>query len=217
MSKLRKYITSWFSADEAGAVKYVNLSVRLVKVGKHWWDGRRKMTDGVVQIGEETVGDDAATRPSWKLVPKELRSQFQNFGKSVDAAVSDYCITRTVVGNESRPLVFGSGVYAVDASMWPTLQSLMALVQAKWGEAADYWCSDEGYRHMHEKLKEQVGEKDYAHIEKLVPKREALRRRFWLQVDPLPFRRYVWHGRRTNELDYWKCTRTRFPALRREN
>lgn len=188
MGKLKDFICDWFENDQSAAVRFVNKTVRLVRIGKHWWDGRRKITDGAVQVGDHAVGDEAATRPSWKLVPKELRSEFQSFQKAVEDVVSVSCITSVVSDNETRPLVFGSGVYAVDANLWPRLREELRSLQTAWDEAANSWCTEDGYKRLHAQLKDQVGEKDYEFIGPLVPKADDLRRRFWLEVSVLPFR-----------------------------
>jgi hypothetical protein len=186
MGKLRDYLEESYAGDPGHAVRFVNRTVRLVKIGRHWWRGYRKMTDGTVAVGGQTVHEGAATKPSWKLLPAEVASEFAAFERAVDELVARSCVTAT--GSDGDPLVFGSGVYAVDVAQWPALALKLKALQGRWDEAADKWCTADGYKAFHALLETQVGAAEYERIKTLVPKAEVLRGRFWLGVTPLAFR-----------------------------
>lgn len=187
MGKLKDFVNQTYANDPLMAVRFVNRTNRLVRIGKHYWRGRRQVADGTVNVSGRAVGEGAVTKPSWKLLPRAVGDEFANFEKAVDELVKSMCVSSTNVAGENQPLVFGGGVYAVDVGRWPELNSKLKVLQAKWDEAANSWCTDDGYRRFHEELKEQVGETEYANVEKLVPPASKLRASFWLEVTPLTF------------------------------
>lgn len=189
MGKLREFIAETYANDPKRAVRFINQTVRLVKVGRHWWRGYRKMSDGTVAVSGRTVEAAAATKPSWKLLPTVIASEFSNFERAIDDVVSSMCVTKSVAGAEERqPLVFGGGVYAIDVAQWPTANQLLKAIQIRWDEAADAWCTDDGYQKFRDLVKEQVGATEFEHVQELIPKAHVLRGRFWLEVTPLAFR-----------------------------
>lgn len=188
--KLREYIDQVYADDPSKAVRFVNRTVRLVKIGRHWWRGYRKMVDGKVTVGGADVVDDAVTKPAWKLLPKAVALEFSAFERAVDDVIAGMCVTRSARTDEAggEPLVFGGGVYAIDVALWPKAATMLKQLQAKWAESADRYCTQDGYAQFLEAVKEHVGADRFEGVRHMVPPAEVLRGRFWLEVTPLTFR-----------------------------
>lgn len=192
MNRLREFLRENYDANPLGAIRFVNRTCRLVKIGRHWWRGRKTITSDKVTVtaGATDVDEKARTTPSWKLLPDKVKEEFAAFERSIDAAIREMCISGPPEAGSDveQRLVFGNGVYAIDVAQWPTAASLIADIQAAWGAAADKWCTEDGYEEFHDLLKEQVGDTTYEKVKDLVPKRDKLRGRFWLEAYPLAFR-----------------------------
>jgi hypothetical protein len=139
------------------------------------------MVDGVA------VNENAVTNNSWKLSPNEPIKEFMGFSTAVDDILESYTVSpkEDEEGNMSATVLVGGGRYLVDSSVWPRLQELLHKVQEKWSEAADRWCTQEGYDQIHALLKEQRGEL-YETVKELIPDRHSLRTRYGLDFRTAP-------------------------------
>jgi hypothetical protein len=186
MNKLREYLAEYYDENALGAVRFVNKTCRLVKIGKHRWRGHKRMKEGAIVVDGTEMSSLVTTNPSWKLIPDRVKAEFSTFGGAIDVVVRDMCISGRT--GDGSALVIGGGVYAVDTALWPECESTLTKIRDKWGAAADRWCTDDGYKELHELLKEQIGEVEYGKVKDLVPSAPALRATFWLEVTPLPWR-----------------------------
>jgi hypothetical protein len=179
----RNWLADQFRADPAGVGRYAANACRPVRVNRRWWRGQRKMDRTAVKVDNADVPEAARTDPRWRLVPDEMKAEFQALERSVDQLVGRY-----VVEDENGALALGDGVYVVDAADLPEVNRRLAQFQDAWSRAADRWTTEDGYQRLHALLKEQVGEASYDRVKDLVPPRHELRARFALVVRPLAMR-----------------------------
>ena len=179
----RNWLADQFRADPAGVGRYAANACRPVRVNRRWWRGQRKMDRTAVKVDNADVPEAARTDPRWRLVPDEMKAEFQALERSVDQLVGRY-----VVEDENGALALGDGVYVVDAADLPEVSRRLSQFQDAWSRSADRWTTEDGYQRLHALLKEQVGEASYDRVKDLVPPRHELRARFALIVRPLAMR-----------------------------
>lgn len=193
VSVFREYLLKTYADSPDAVGDFVSKSYVFVRIKQRFWRGYRKAKGVGLQLeGVESKDKiaDAMTQPSWKLAPKELVSEFQNFSTSVEQAVSRWAISpRDDDENEERAVaavLVGGGRYMVDVAVWPQLQDFLSSVQTKWSEAADHWCTEDGHAKLHDHVKSQYGDEVYDRISKLIPERNSMRSRFGLSVRTAP-------------------------------
>lgn len=188
-TNFREFLRRTYAADPAAVGEFANQSCVLVRVNQRYFRGQKIVTDdATVAVKGETVGENAVTRPRWKLLPDKVGKEFQEFGRAVDLLLSVHCATGGEDDEGGRPLLTGGGNFAVAAETWPRLSRILDSLAEAWGKAADRWTTEDGYAEYHRLLREQLGDADYARVKELVPDRTALRARFELKVQILPVR-----------------------------
>lgn len=186
---LKKFLAAEYTNDPTGLSRFATNSCKLVRITRRWWRGYKTMDRAEITVAGEQIKADHTTRPRWKLIPSEVKEEFANFEKSVDLLVRANCVFATEDEEYGRqPLLTGGGNYAVDVANWPRVRVLLQKSQQAWGECADKWCTDDGYKEFHRLLREQIGETDYDRVKDLIPSAKKLRRRFGLDVVVLPIR-----------------------------
>ncbi len=193
MSVLTKFVAEQFAANPAKTARFLSATCVLVRIRVRRWRGLRKMTGAKVLSDDTEVGEDATTRPSWKLCPDVVRAEFDALGSAVEGLVARYTLDRGSPGrgemtddDEAGPALVGNGTYAVDAAVWPALRQKLQIAQDQFGEAAARWCADDGYERIHEELKTQLGEGDYEKVKLLIPDAKTLLRKFSIDVRRAP-------------------------------
>lgn len=184
---LDEFIRKTYTADPTGAVRFANDSYQLVHVTRRCWRGYKTMNDAVVALDGKSVDARATTKPRWKLMPDRMKDEFATLDNGIDQLVATYCISGKNTA-DGTPVLTGGGNYAVLADNWPHVRRLLKRYQKVWSETADKWCTDDGYERLHEHLKEQIGEDDYARAKDLIPKQQDLRAKFGLIVREIPVR-----------------------------
>jgi len=186
---LKTFLADEYSSDPAGLSRFATNSCKLVRITRRWWRGYKTMDRAEITVAGEQIKADHTTQPRWKLIPTEVKEEFANFEKSVDLLIRAHCVFATEDEEYGRqPLLTGGGNYAVDVAQWPHVKTLLRKSQQVWGECADKWCTDDGYKEFHRLLKEQIGDTDYERVKDLIPPAKKLRRRFGLDVVVLPIR-----------------------------
>lgn len=185
----KKFLADEYSTDPTGISRFATTACKLVRITRRWWRGYKMMDKAEVTIAGEQIRDKITTKPRWKLIPDEVKEEFANLERSVDMLIQANCVFSSEDADDGRqPLLTGGGNYAVDTANWPRVQQLLRRAQQAWAEAADKWCTDDGYVSFHALLKEQCGDADYERVKDLVPKATKLRRRFGLDVVVLPIK-----------------------------
>lgn len=194
MGVFRDFLEREYTTDPAGSARFLSDSCVLVRIRRRYWKGLKRMDKARVMSDDVVVGEDSTTRPSWKLCPDVMRAEFEALGVQVEALVIRYALNRgstTPVDadeDEAGPALVGGGTYAIDAGVWPGLYDKLRIAQEKWSDASHRWCSEDGYRRIHDELKTQLGDGDYALVKDLVPKADSLLRKFGLDVRRAPVR-----------------------------
>lgn len=181
----RRWLAEQFRADPVSVGKYAATACRPVRVTRRWWRGQRVMdAQAEVKLGVNEVAAGARTQPRWRLIPDDMKLEFQKLDRAVDRVVSRY----TVDGDDAVPLALGDGVYVIDAAELPDAQRRLSELQEAWGRSADRWTTEDGYARLHEQLAAQMGDASYKEAKALVPDRHRLRAAFGLIVRPLAVR-----------------------------
>lgn len=188
MSIFKKFLDKEYRADPTGLSRFATAACTLVRINRRWWRGYKTMDKAEITVAGEQIKSDNTTQPRWKLIPDQVKEEFVNFEKAVDILIRANCVFASEDENGRLPLLTGGGNYAVDAANWPRVKALLRQAQQKWGECADRWCTDDGYKEFHQLLKDKYGETDYDRVRDLVPPAKKLRRCFGLDVVVLPIR-----------------------------
>jgi len=185
---LDDYIKKTYAADPVLAARFANTFYRLAHVSRRWWRGYKVMgQDSEVRLSGVKLNDEATTKPRWKLIPDVMKDEFLTLERTVDQVLSMYCVSGSGEQNDTKPVLTGGGNYAVQADNWARVRQILRVTQERWAEAADKWCSEEGYEKLHDELKVQLGT-DYDRAKDLVPPRDELRSKFGLVVREVPVR-----------------------------
>lgn len=186
MSKLDDYVRSVYAADPSGSVSFANRQYRLVHVRQRRWRGYKVVPDALVRSGTVWLEKDDVTAARYKLIPDKMKDEFLLIERDIDSVISTYCVSGTGEDGDATPVITGGGNYAVLADNWSRVRGLLGKCQKAWSDAADRWCTEDGYEQLHELAKEKFGDDKYLLIKDMIPAREDLRGKFGLVVREVP-------------------------------